>query len=629
MAEDLQELSRRVAELTERVYQLEQRAGVEPVEHAPPAPAEAPSAAPPPATITPPPVAPPPRADILPTLGGLAAGKEHESLESAIGSRWFNRIGIVAVLVGVSYFLKYAFENNWIGAGGRIAIGLIAGLAVVVWSERFRSRGHLTFSWSLKAVGIGTMYLSLWAGFQLYHLFPATVAFAAMVLVTAATAALAVTQDAQVLAALALVGGFGTPLLLSTGQNREVVLFTYVAVLDIAALLLLAFRPWIRLLIGTFTGTLVLYVGWYTEFYTQPQLGTTLGFATLFFAIFALAPLLVLRQTSGADRRIPTTLILIPLVNAAVYFFEIYVMLEAVSRSALAFVAVGLAAVYLMLSREAHSRTREAYDSRLLNLIHIALAVGFLTAAIPLKLETHWITIAWFIEAAVLMWISYRAPNTFVRALATAALLLGVGRLVVFDNFHPAHLVANARFATYAVAIATLAWSAVLARRASIPDARTAEVHHYAIAIAVILINVLALLALNFEVHDYFQRELEVAQHLRENYVLPWADYRELSTVRDFSYSAVWMIYGALLMWVGFARRSAFLRWQALVLIAVTIGKVFIYDVSQLDRGYRIISFIALGGLLLAVSFIYQRDWLGFAGRRGPRDETKGTSEPA
>jgi uncharacterized membrane protein len=70
------------------------------------------------------------------------------------------------------------------------------------------------------------------------------------------------------------------------------------------------------------------------------------------------------------------------------------------------------------------------------------------------------------------------------------------------------------------------------------------------------------------------------------------------------------MIYGAILMAVGFWRRSAFVRWQALVLIALTIVKVFVYDVSELDRGYRIVSFIVLGVLLLAISFVYQRDWL-------------------
>ena len=73
-------------------------------------------------------------------------------------------------------------------------------------------------------------------------------------------------------------------------------------------------------------------------------------------------------------------------------------------------------------------------------------------------------------------------------------------------------------------------------------------------------------------------------------------------------------------MALGFWKRSAFLRWQALILIAVTIGKVFIYDLSELDRGYRIVSFIVLGVILLAISFAYQRDWLKLSNKGSAAD---------
>jgi uncharacterized membrane protein len=99
--------------------------------------------------------------------------------------------------------------------------------------------------------------------------------------------------------------------------------------------------------------------------------------------------------------------------------------------------------------------------------------------------------------------------------------------------------------------------------------------------------------------------------------------------MRDFTYSALWMAYGAMLMVVGFVRRSAFVRWQALLLIAATIAKVFIYDVSQLDKGYRIVSFIVLGVLLLAISFVYQRDWLKLSGRKRATVRPEGNSPSA
>ena len=112
------------------------------------------------------------------------------------------------MLIGTSYFLKFAFDNNWIGPAGRVTVGVLTGIAIVIWSETFRSRGYRLFSYSLKAVGIGILYLSLYAAFQVYSLVPAEVAFLMMLAVTSATAVMAWTQDAEILAAFALVGGF-------------------------------------------------------------------------------------------------------------------------------------------------------------------------------------------------------------------------------------------------------------------------------------------------------------------------------------------------------------------------------------------------------------------------------------
>src|SRR6266478_7998510 len=220
------------------------------------------------------------------------SAEEVVSLERKIGQDWLNRIGIIAILIGVSYFLKYAFENNWIGPSGRVTIGLLAGIALVIWSEKLRSLGHKAFSFSLKAVGIGTLYLSLWGAFQIYHLIPAAAAFVAMAIVTACTIALSLSQDAELLASFALIGGFATPLLLSTGQNHEVVLFSYVCLLDLAILAMAVVKPWRRLLWGSFAGTLILYLGWYGEYYSQDERPLTVFFAALFAAIFAAIPLL-------------------------------------------------------------------------------------------------------------------------------------------------------------------------------------------------------------------------------------------------------------------------------------------------------------------------------------------------
>jgi len=532
--------------------------------------------------------------------------KKSSNLEERIGSHWLNRIGIAAVLIGVSYFLKFAFENNWIGPTGRIAIGLIAGIAVVLWSERFRSRGYRIFSYSLKAVGIGVLYLSLWASFQVYHLMPSGVVFVCMLIVTAATCAMALSQDAEILAVFAITGGFSTPVLLSTGVNREFALFSYVFVLDLGILALVIFKPWRRLLFLGFIGTLLLYVGWYAEFYNRSQVQPTLIFATLFFAIFAIAPLFMLRQEHSSG----VLPLVLAFVNAATYFLQAYAMISEISTVAMAWFSLTLAAVYLLLNR-LRPRSSDAAAEQNLRLMHLALAVGLVTVAIPIRLEAHWITIGWFVEAALLLWIGDRIKSELLNGFALIALVLGVGRLLVFDNFQSLSLIFNMRMAVYGVAVAVLGLVAYNAFKRDDEQARTIG------AVAVVAMNALALRALSLEVADYYSQQMAAARPLAGNWrVGNWAQMRSIEIARDFTYSALWMAYGALLMVIGFWRASSFVRWQALLLIAATTVKVFVYDTSQLDRIYRILSFVVLGVLLLAISFAYQRDWLKLTTRK-------------
>ncbi len=544
-----------------------------------------------------------------PRVAGTKASAEN--LESRIGSHWLNRIGISAVLIGVSYFLKFAFDNNWIGPTGRVAIGLLAGVAIVMWSEGFRHRGYRVFSYSLKAVGIGILYLSLYAGFQVYNLMPGSVAFLMMFTVTTATAVMAWAQDAEILAAFALIGGFTTPLLLSTGQNREVALFAYVAMLDFGALALVILKPWRRLLVLSYLGTMLLYVGWYSSFYDVTQVRMTVGFATVFFAIFAVAPLLARPAEKGRlSDSVPP---LVAVVNAAGYFLQIYIMFEEIGTKDTAWFALALAALYIFLSRQSRSRAASPEAARTVDLLHLALAIGFITVAIPIRLEAHWVTMGWFVEAAVLLWVANRVHSELLNVFVIGALALGVGRLLVIDNFSITRPILNNRMATYAVAIAVLGAVAWYASR------RNDEAGRAAVVVSVVALNLLALIALSREVADYYSHEMmslvPTGQWNAQWNPRAWTDWRHVKIARDFTYSALWMAYGAMLMVVGFWRRSAFVRWQALVLIAFTIGKVFLYDVSELDRGYRIVSFIVLGVLLLAISFVYQRDWLGLSGR--------------
>jgi uncharacterized membrane protein len=602
--DELRGLRETVAQLTVRVYRLEQLVRESSAASTPPETATA--ARQPVAIPQEPQVVPPPSRPVAEVRSATAASPP-DSLERRIGSQWLNRIGVVAVLVGVSYFLKLAFDNGWIGPGLRVLIGCLAGVGLCWWSERFRQPASLPFSYSLKAAGIGILYLSLWASFQLYHLLPGAIAFFAMMLVTAATAGLAIAQNAELLAGLALLGGLLTPVLCSTHQNHEAALFLYLLLLSLGAFALQRVRPWPRILFGAFVGTFLLGAAWYDGYYSDDQFAESLLFFTLLFALFAVAPLYAVLEPER-DRSTRLTGLLLAIFNAAAYFAAVCSQLETAGGAVyarLSAYALGLAMVYGALGVALDRRVSEHPGvERLLPFIHYGLAVSFFTIAIPLKLHEHWITLAWLAEGTLLFWAGASTARRKVKLFAAVVVGLGILRLLIVDLYawRTQPLIFNPRLATLAIAVAALLWMIDLDNRSA-----DRESHGIAIGVAVVLVNVLALLALGLEIHDYFQLSLSMQGGFRD---ISQAKH-SLAITRNFSYSALIMLYGAGLMWMGFARRSALLRWQAILLIAVTVIKVFLFDVSQLEHGWRVLSFIILGAMLLAVSYAYQRDWLG------------------
>jgi uncharacterized membrane protein len=550
---------------------------------------------------------------------------ESQSLESRIGSQWFNRIGILAVLIGVAWFLKLAFDNHWIGPLGRVMIGLLGGAALIAWSERFHRRGFAVFSFSLKAIGSGTLYLSLWAAFQLYALIPAGAAFAAMIAVTAFNGYMAWIQDAELLALYAIAGGLSTPLLVSTGGNHELTLFTYLLMLDLAVLVLVVLRPWSRLLFAAFVGTVLFGFTWWSQFYSQDQALRTAFFTGSFFLLFALAPRLVKIHAAPDGAFKPwdgLVSFVLPPVNAGLGFLAFYSLLSPTAVDwAAPWLAVVFAAFYLLLMRLPQTGILQRGHPALSSL-HLTAAIVFLTMAIPLKTHGRWLTIGWLVEGAVLLWLARRVRSTLLRVLGLLSTIFGLGALLLVNPPAASRPIFNERFGTYCVAIAVCGFIAWLGKNTQ-DESETGAAAEPVLAwqglaaVAVVAVNVLILLAFGFEIHSYWwlQRwhgyEGDYWQRHR-NYL----QMHEYWMYAQFSYSALFMLYGGVLLTVGFLKRSAFLRWQALILLAATIAKVFLLDTEQLSRGFRILSFIGLGVLLLGVSYVYQRDWLGLRGRK-------------
>jgi uncharacterized membrane protein len=598
-----EELSRELADLRRRVETLERAA--------PPAGAQSISQTAkgaPPASVA---------AQSTPSFDVAAEGRS-SSLESRIGAQIFNRVGVFAVLAGAAWFLKLAIDRAWIGPGLRVVVGLLAAAGLVVWSERFRRSGSRSFSFTLKALGSGIAYLSLWAAFNLYHLLPAWMAFAAMVLVTLLNAALAWRQNSELLAALALAGGLATPALLSNGGEREIFLFSYLLLLDIGAVGLTALRPWPRLTIGAFAGTAVYYGAWQLKYAYLDSLATSGVFLTLFFLLFTIAPIVEFGGSeSGGDLRRRSMLSGLPVAVGTCTFAAVEDLLTGTAYDGSIPWVIGLLAlIYLGLVLVGERVL--ALPNKSLAIVHFGMAAGFFALAGWLGFHGYGIALTWIVEMLVLVvtpaWVNAGPLLRPLRLSAAAMAMLVFAALLLLEGYDrqsdSSGAFANVHFATYLAGLAAFAVVVWFAVKAQAEDGRleplTLESPAFLAGFGVIAFNVIGVLAVSVQIDRYWRHRFAV-----RHFGIQGLYWHAQPAYVNFTYSVWFMLYGATLMAVGFWRRSAFLRWQALVLLTLSIGKVFLFDTSHLSEGYRVASFLGLGVLLLTVSFAYQRDWLG------------------
>jgi uncharacterized membrane protein len=543
-----------------------------------PVPQAPPSATPPAPVILPPTPAPAPRSS-----PSVAPEPSHADLEALIGGRWFNRIGIIALLFAVSYFLKLAFDNHWIGPAGRVTIGILLGALMLPWSQWLLSRGYSYFAEGIAGLGEATLFVSVWAGCQYYTLFSRGTGFAALVVVTIVMAALALWRDSPRVAFLSLLGGLLTPALVSSGKNEQLILFSYLLCLGAAALVIIWRKNWQLLVPLSFVGTQLYFWQWYDTFYTRAGfLARTLVFATLFFFLYAVLPIVrALRQLE-----LRTMDLLLAFFNALVYGVSLYVLLWPDDRWPLTLLFLALAGAHLLVTGLLSESGATA--SELSRMIYTFLAVSFLTFAIPIRLEHNAITLAFAVEGAALAWIGFRELGLLLRPVAYLLFVITVFRLLE-EPPEAGTFLLNARFGSYVLLIACLGFSLWSARDSSNAKrtGRPAELACLAIAT-----NFFTLFALSLEIWDLFGRV---------------ASGRDHYLAQHLSISIFWTCYAALLLILGTQRQSAVVRWQALFLLGIVVAKVFLYDLSFLARAYRILSFFILGSALLAVSFFYQR----------------------
>jgi uncharacterized membrane protein len=590
LQEEVRRLRELVIAMNDRLAALESMQGIT----APPPP-------PKPAPVAPSQVAAPiPAAAPTPTPPREVAPRKPKEWELILGGNWLARIGVLALIIGAGFFLKYAFDQNWLGPTARVILGIVAGLVMLglgyYWQKRYPILTQV-----LSGGGIAILYLSIFASFAIYDLVHFYVACAFLLLVSIASALLALRYNSMALAIIGILGAFIAPFILGAFGERgleageagqAIQLLAYIIVVNIGVLILSTFRNWRWFTLLALFGSLITFGVWYGEFDRNISVATAEIGITIIFLIFVGATTLFHIVWRRAPQAFDFTLMMI---NAAAYLgISLGLMWDAYRAWMGGFVFL----IALFYGALAYVALKRSDESTRLSLFALGIALVFLTVAVPVQLgDKAWTTIGWAAEGAVLMWLASKAKMPVFRYYGYIVFITVAIRLLFFDNsvnistFQP---VLNERFLAFAVSIAILYVVSYFLLRESKSSGRSkADATVFLIAA-----NFFTLWLLSFEVWDSFSSALRTAE---------LSVTEGLRNAQNLSLTAVWAVYAVIGLVVGIVKRWRYVRLCALGLLIVPIGKVFIYDVWALETIYRIIAFIGLGLLLLISAYLYQR----------------------
>jgi uncharacterized membrane protein len=397
---------------------------------------------------------------VRPTTPPSSPGQE--SLEQRIGTLWILIAGIVTVLFGVIFFLKYAYDHNWLAPWVRV--GIIAAGAVVALAvgETTRRRGYEIVAKGTTALGFALLYAAAFSAYRIYGLIDPIPAYVIAVCITIAAMAYAVILDEVLIAFLSLFGGYLTPILLSTGQNLPNPLFTYVLILSLGAMACAYLRWWRAVNIVAFIGTYLLYTAWFEKFYAPSvnrfaqvpptQMTVALGWLAVFFILYLLMPLLygLIRKTLSRQEDV-----WLAALNGLVFFYYLYRILYPDYRAAMAIACAGISGFYLALMFLSRLRCKEDYPLQVSLLI---TALAFLTVALPLYFRMRALAIGWAVEGTILAGIGVLYRSRWTQAAGLIATALSIVCLFWYLPLHHGdfRLIANPDFGTWLLVCAAI-----------------------------------------------------------------------------------------------------------------------------------------------------------------------------
>lgn len=345
--------------------------------------------------------------------------KGKSNLEKFIGENLINKIGIAILVVGVIIGAKYSIENNLISPLTRIILGYLTGLGLIVFGVKLKTK-YESYSAVLVSGALAILYFITFAAYNLYDLFPQVVAFGLMLIFTVFGVVAALNYNRQIIAHIGLVGAYAIPFLLSNDSGNVLVLFSYVAIINVGILVISFKKSWKSLYYAAFIFTWLIYMGFSAFNYVREEhFQIALLFLCIFFVQFYA---MFLAYKLVANEKFKKSDVVLLLLNSFIFFGLGYGLLNhhPIGEELLGVFTLCNALVHFIVCAVLFKK--KLVDRNLFYFV-AGMVLVFITIAIPVQLDGNWVTLLWVLEAALLFWIG-RTKNVSVYEKLSYPLML-------------------------------------------------------------------------------------------------------------------------------------------------------------------------------------------------------------
>lgn len=366
--------------------------------------------------------------DAQPAVAATAPRRPNPLLEWFVNMHLMVQVGIVLLFFGVGFLVKYAAEQGWFPLEIRLASAAALGIVLAAVGWRLRQRRRV-YGLALIGGGIGIVYLTTFGAYFFYGLVPATLAFTIFVTLSLIYAAMALLNDAPILAFLAIVGAFLSPLLASNGAGSHIVLFSYYGVVNLGVLAIARYKHWSRLNLVSFGFSALAAAGWAASSYQPTYFLSTALFLSLFFGFYLLITIWqAYRSAVNARTGLEVGDLILLFANPIVSFLLASGLLAA-HDGWLAYCALALTLIYGMLSflltRRATASAHFVADSSFF------FAAFFLTIAVPLRFDAQLTAAIWSVMGVGLVWLSVWRGQRLLAGWGVVVHLLAMGAFLI------------------------------------------------------------------------------------------------------------------------------------------------------------------------------------------------------